>query len=69
VSANLLLGTSTQAAAARSSPPTESNWSLETVDDDWTFESRTVGLSSSKSLKINMDLKLVSFALLARPAC
>jgi hypothetical protein len=67
-SANLSFGASTQAVAA-SSPPTENNWSLETVDDDWTFESKTVGLSSSKALKINMDLKLVSIQLFVRSAC
>lgn len=34
-------------------------WSSQTVDDDWTYESTTVGLSSSRPLKINLDLKLV----------
>lgn len=30
------------------------------MDEDWAFESTTVSLSSSKALKINLDLKLVS---------
>lgn len=64
ISANASIGpAATQAApvttTSSSSSPT-CTWSMETIDDDWAFESTTVGLSSSKALKINLDLKLVS---------
>lgn len=65
ISANASIGpAATQAAPVTTSTTTSSSntstWSMETVDEDWAFESTTVGLSSSKALKINLDLKLVS---------
>lgn len=65
ISANASIGpAATQAApvvtTTSSSSSPSSTWSMETVDEDWAFESTTVGLSSSKALKINLDLKLVS---------